>query len=111
MATKNKHGRKKASNAVSRQHKRWLYIDNRTRTYAATPLVNICISTAFPGRFFVLLGFFSQNGNMILWLQHLLVNISYCFAEIGSWFTACETQGQSSAPSGEQMCTLGFVLS
>lgn len=33
MATKNKHRRKKASNAVSRQCKRQLYVDDRTRAY------------------------------------------------------------------------------
>lgn len=109
MATKNKHRRENTSNAVNRQHKRRLYIDNRTRTYAAILVVNICISTAFTGRFLGLLGVFPPDGNMIPWLQHLLINISNCFATIGSWFTSCETQGQSPARSGEQVCPLRFV--
>lgn len=109
MATKNKHRRKNASNAVSRQHKRRLCVDNRTRAYTEIRLVNICVSIVFTGSFFVLLGFFPRNGNVILWLQHLLIDISNCCAAIGLWFMACETQGQSPTASGEEVYLLGFV--
>lgn len=92
MATKNKHRRKNASNAVSRQHEKQLYGDNRTRAYTEILLVNIPVSIAFTGRF-LFCSFFPQNGNVIPWLQHLLINVSHCFAEIESWFIATHKPG------------------
>lgn len=81
MATKNKHRRKNASNAVSRQHKRRLYVDNRTRAYTEILLVNICVSIAFTHGMFVLLGFFPPK-----WERDTLVTAStYQYLKLFCW--------------------------
>lgn len=81
MATKNKHRRKNASNAVSRQHKRWLYVDNRTRAYTEISLVSICILIAFTSSFFGLLHFFSPK-----WERDTLVTAStYQYPKLFCW--------------------------